>query len=157
MSKYAKSKKNTDVSANYDGVYAPKIRFPLYIYPETMKTVESIYKSDNCSTKTEFMEKAIRFYCTHLMQNKPELIEYLAPQIAHIVEGYIMGTEQRLSRAIFKLAVEVGAQSHILAAINDIEDGTLFKLREMVTDEVRRINGIINFESAVRYQRSEEE
>jgi len=62
-----------------------------------------------------------------------------------------------LSRAIFKLAVEVGAQSHILAAINDIEDGTRFKLREMVTDEVRRINGIINFESAVRYQRSEEE
>lgn len=79
MSKNAKSKKNTDVSANYDGVYAPKIRFPLYIYPETMKTVESIYKSDNCSTKTEFMEKAIRFYCAHLMQNKPELIEYLAP------------------------------------------------------------------------------
>ncbi|HPY85947.1 MAG TPA: hypothetical protein PLS20_13080 [Ruminococcus flavefaciens] len=111
MSKNKKSKKSADVSANYDGVYAPKIRFPLYIYPETMKTVESIYKSDNCSTKTEFMEKAIRFYCAHLMQNKPELIEYLAPQIAHIVEGYIMGTEQRLSRAIFKLAVEVGAQS----------------------------------------------
>ena len=77
------------------------------------------------------MEKAIRFYCTHLMQNKPELIEYLAPQIVHIVEGYIMGTEQRLCCATFKLAVEVGAQSHILAAINDIEDGTLFKLREM--------------------------
>jgi hypothetical protein len=68
-----------------------------------------------------------------------------------------MGTEQRLSRAIFKLAVEVGAQTHMLAAINDIEDSTLFKLREMVTDEVRRINGIINFESAVRYQRSQEE
>ena len=66
MSKYAKSKENTDVSANYDGVYAPKIRFPLYVYPETMKTVESIYRSDNCSTKTEFMEKAIRFYCAHL-------------------------------------------------------------------------------------------
>ena len=157
MSKYAKSKENTDVSANYDGVYDPKIRFPLYIYPETMKTVERLYKSDNCSTKTEFMEKAIRFYCAHLMQNKPELIEYLAPQIAHIVEGHIKGSEQRLSRAIFKLAVEVGAQSHILAAINDIEESTLFKLREMVTDEVRRINGIINFESAVRYQRSEEE
>ena len=157
MSKNEKSKKTADTSAKYEGVYAPIIRFPRYIYPKTMKTVESLYKSDNCSTKTEFMEKAIRFYCAHLMQNKPELIEYLAPQIAHIVEGYIMGTEQRLSRAIFKLAVEVGAQTHILAAINDIEDGTLFKLREMVTDEVRRINGIRNCESAVRYQRSEEE
>ena len=44
----------------------------------------------------------------------------------------------------------------MLAAINDIDDTTLFKLRDMVTDEVRQINGIINFESAVRYQRSEE-
>ena len=57
---------------------------------------------------------------------------------------------------IFKLAVEVGVQTHMLAAINDIDDTTLFKLRDMVTDEVRQINGIINFESAVRYQRSEE-
>ena len=47
--------------------------------------------------------------------------------------------------------------NNMLAAINDIEDSTLFKLREMVIDEVRRINGIINFESAVRYQRSEED
>ena len=62
-----------------------------------------------------------------------------------------------MSRAIFKLAVEGGASTHILAAINDIEESTLFKLRKMVTDEVRRINGIIKFESAVRYQRSEEE
>ena len=38
MSKYAKSKKCAEVSANYNGVYAPKIRFPLYVYPETMKT-----------------------------------------------------------------------------------------------------------------------
>ena len=52
--------------------------------------------------------------------NKPELIEYLAPQVGTIVDGIIKGTEQRLSRAIFKLAVEVGVQTHMLAAINDI-------------------------------------
>ena len=61
-----------------------------------------------------------------------------------------------MSRALFKLAVEVGVQTHVLAAINDIDDTTLYKLRDMVSDEVRRINGIINFESALRYQRSDE-
>ena len=90
------------------------------------------------------------------MQNKPELVEYLAPQIGTITEGIIKGSEQRLSRALFKLAVEVGVQTHVLAAINDIDNSTLFKLRSMVSDEVRRINGIINFENALRYQRSEE-
>ena len=41
----------------------------------------------------------------------------------------------------------------MLAAVHDIDDDTMIKLRAMCTDEVRRINGIINFEKAVRYQR----
>lgn len=60
-----------------------------------------------------------------------------------------------MSRALFKLAVEVGALTHMAAAINDIDDDTLQRLRIMCVDEVKRINGIINFEKAVRYQRSE--
>lgn len=155
-SKNTKSRKYAETSEKTDGVTASKVKFPLYIYPETMKTIESLYKADSCSTKTEFIERAIRFYCGYLLQNKPELVEYLAPQIGTITDGIIKGSEQRLSRAIFKLAVEVGVQTHVLAAINDIDDTTLFKLRSMVTDEVRRINGVINFESALRYQRSEE-
>ncbi len=156
MSNKTKGKDNGDNTKGTDGVNPRKIKFPLYVYPETMKTIDTLYKADYCSTKTEFIEKAVRFYCGYLMQNKPELVEYLAPQIGTITDGIIKGSEQRLSRALFKLAVEVGVQTHVLAAINDIDDSTLFKLRSMVTDEVRRINGIINFESALRYQRSEE-
>ena len=151
-----KKQKNGNISEDTADITASKIRFPLYLYPETMKTINSLYKADGCPTKTEFVERAIRFYCGYLLQNKPELVEYLAPQIGTITDGIIKGSEQRLSRAIFKLAVEVGVQTHILAAINDVDETTLFKLRDMVMDEVRRINGIINFESAVRYQRSEE-
>ena len=94
------------------------------------------------------------FYCGYLLQNKPELIDYLAPQISTITDGIVKGSEQRLARAIFKLAVEVGVQTYLLAAISEMSDSVLFKLRSGVTDEVRRINGIINFESAVREQRS---
>lgn len=72
-----------------------------------------------------------------------------------ITEGIVKGTEQRLSRAMFKVAVELGAISHMLAAIHGIDDDTMIKLRAMCTDEVKRINGIINFEKAVRYQRSD--
>lgn len=82
-------------------------------------------------------------------------MDYLAPQIATITEGIVKGTEQRLSRAMFKVAVELGAVSHMLAAIHGIDDDTMIKLRAMCTDEVKRINGIINFEKAVRYQRSD--
>lgn len=155
-SKFEKERENGETAKKFDGVTADKIRFAVYLFPETMKTINSLYKGDSCSTKSEFIEKAVRFYCGYLLQNKPELVEYLAPQIGTITDGIIKGSEQRLSRALFKLAVEVGVQTHVLAAINDIGDSTLFKLRDMVTDEVRRINGIINFESALRYQRSDE-
>lgn len=152
-SKVQKMKKSTDVAEENDGVTAEKIKFPLYVFPETMKTVDILYKSDNCSSRTEFMEKAIRFYCGHLLNKDSVAAEYAAPQITAITEGIVKGTEQRLSRALFKVAVELGAVSHMLAAINDIDDETMVKLRAMCTDEVRKINGVINFEKAVRYQR----
>ena len=154
-SKVQKAKKNADIAEENDGVTAEKIKFPLYVFPETMKTVDILYKSDNCSSRTEFMEKAIRFYCGHLLNKDSVAAEYAAPQITAITEGIVKGTEQRLSRALFKVAVELGAVSHMLAAINDIDDETMVKLRAMCTDEVRKINGVINFEKAVRYQRSE--
>ena len=154
MSNIKKGRDNGESAQDFDGVIANKTRFAVYFFPETLKTVDSLYKSDNCSTRSVFIEKAVRFYCGYLLQNKPELIDYLAPQICTITDGIIKGSEQRLARAIFKLAVEVGVQTHVLAAINDFSEGDLGHMRNQVIDEVRKINGIINFESAQRYQRS---
>lgn len=90
----------------------------------------------------------------NLLNKEHTATEFIAPQLATMTEGIVKGSEQRLSRAMFKIAVELGAVTHMLAALNEIDDETLFKLRMMCTDEVKRINGIINFEKAVRYQRS---
>ena len=109
----------------------------------------------SCGSKTEFIEKAVRFYCGYLLNKEHTATEFIAPQLAAITEGIVRGSEQNLSRAIFKIAVELGALTHMLAAMNDVDDATLHKLRLMCSDEVKRINGIINFEKAVRYQRSE--
>ena len=100
--------------------------------------------------KTEFIEKAVRFYCGYLLNNEHTATEFIAPQLAAITEGIVRGSEQNLSRAMFKIAVELGALTHMLAAMNDVDDATLYKLRLMCSDEVKRINGIINFEKAVR-------
>ena len=44
----------------------------------------------------------------------------------------------------------------MLAAVNDVDEDTLQELHEMCLDEVRHINGVINFEKAVRFQNEEE-
>lgn len=128
-----------------------KEKMAVYFQPETMRKIEQEYREDNCSSKTEFIEKAVRFYIGYLRQQ--EEVDYLSPLITETVKAQIKGTEQRLARLLFKVAVELGKLSHMTAAINDVDDETLEKLHAMCVNEVRRINGIIDYEDAVGYQR----
>ena len=149
------SRKKAMNIADSTNVTENKIKFSNYFSPDVMELVNRLYRQDNCRTKSEFVQKAVRFYCGYLLNREETAMDFIAPQIASLTEGIVSGTEHRLSRAMFKIAVELGAVTHMLAAVNDVDDETLYKLRAMCTEEVKRINGTISFESAVRYQRSD--
>ena len=134
------------------GAKAEKTKVSCYFMPHTLAEVDHIYKSDNCSTRTEFIEKAVRFYLGYL--NEESGVNYISPMITETVKAEIKGTEQRLARLMFKVAVELGKLSHMLAAVNEIDEETLSDLHTMCINEVRKINGIINYEDAVDYQHS---
>jgi len=127
-----------------------KQKMAVYFQPETIKKIEQEYREDNCASKTEFIEKAVKFYIGYLSQQ--EEVNYLSPMITETVKSQIKGTEQRLARLIFKVAVELGKLSHMTAALNDVDDETLKSLHAMCVTEVRKINGIIDYEDAVSYQ-----
>ena len=129
-----------------------KKRMAVYFQPETIKKIEQEYREDNCSSKTEFIEKAVKFYIGYL--NEEDNINYLSPMITETVKAQIKGTEQRLARLLFKVAVELGKLSHMPAAVNEVDDETLNNLHAMCVNEVRRINGIIDYEDAAEYQNS---
>lgn len=75
---------------------------------------EQEYQEDNCASKTEFIEKAVKFYIGYLRQ---EEVNYLSPMITETVKAQIKGTEQRLARLLFKVAVELGKLFHMTAAL----------------------------------------
>ena len=127
-----------------------KQKMAVYFQPETIKKIEQEYREDNCASKTEFIEKAVKFYIGYLRQQ--EEVNYLSPMITETVKSQIKGTEQRLARLIFKVAVELGKLSHMTAAMNDVDEETLKSLHAMCVTEVRKINGIIGYEDAVSYQ-----
>lgn len=131
-----------------------KEKFALWAYPETLDEISAAYEQDNCKSKSEFIEKAVKFYLGYLKQERN--VNYLSPMIISQMNAVVAGTEQRLSRNLFKMAVELGKISHTLAALNDVDDDTLQELHAMCVDEVRHINGCINFENAVRFQNDEE-
>ncbi len=129
-----------------------KERMAVYFQPETIKKIEQEYREDNCSSKTEFIEKAVKFYIGYLRQQ--DEVNYLSPMITETMKAQIKGTEQRLARLMFKVAVELGKLSHMTAAMNDVDDETLKSLHAMCVTEVRKINGIIDYEDAVEYQQN---
>ena len=114
--------------------------------------MEIHYKNDNCRSQSEFIEKAIKFYVGYLDEEKS--VSYTSPTITETVKAQIKGTEQRLARLLFKVAVELGKLSHMTAAMNDVDDETMRSLHAMCVNEVRKINGIIDYEDAVEYQKS---
>ncbi len=128
-----------------------KIRIPLWIYPSTEEKIHQNFRADNCKSPSEFIENAIKFYLGYLSEE--ENINYISPMITETVKAQIKGTEQRLARLIFKVAVELGKLSHITAAMNDVDEETLKSLHAMCVTEVRKINGIIDYEDAVEYQK----
>ena len=127
-----------------------KIRIPLWIYPKTKKMVEEMFPNYNCKSASEFIENAIKFYAGYLKQQGN--VNYLAPIITDSVNGIVLGSERRLNRNLFKIAVELGKLSHMMAAVNDVDDETLKDLHAMCVNEVRRINGTIDFDDAVRFK-----
>lgn len=80
-----------------------KQKMVVYFHPETIKKLEQEYHEDNCASKTEFIEKAVKFYIGYLRQQ--EEVNYLSPMITETVKAQIKGTEQRLAHLIFKVAV----------------------------------------------------
>jgi hypothetical protein rflaF_10618 len=112
-------------------------------------SLDTFYTNKNY-VASEFIEKAILFYIGYLSQQ--DNLNYISPMITETVKAQINGTDQRLARLLFKVAVELGKLTHLLAAVNDVDDETLRQLLVMCINEVRKINGTIDCEVAVRYQ-----
>jgi hypothetical protein len=108
-------------------------------------SLDTFYTNKNY-VASEFIEKAIMFYIGYLSQQ-----DNLSPMITETVKAQINGTEQRLAHLLFKVAVELGKLTHLLAVANDVDDETLRQLLVMCINEVRKINGTIDCEDAVRY------
>lgn len=130
-----------------------KKKFPLWIYPETRQLVTDWYQRDNCQSQSEFIEKAIRFYCGYI--SAEEGVRFLPAAITSALTGMVDSLENRMARLIFKLAVEMAMMMNILAANAEVDEALLRKLRGKCVDDVKKSIGAVTFEDVVRFQRGE--
>ena len=72
------------------------------------------------------------------------------------MQGTLDTFENRMASLLFKNAVELSMMMHITAANFRIDQDTLSRLRGKCVNDVKRLNGRIDFEDAVKYQKGDE-
>ena len=117
--------------------------------------VESHSQKDNCSTKNEYIEKAIQFYSGYL--NSERAGDYLPRVLADVLEGKLGALGKRMGHLLFKLAVEEALMGNLVAAGMKVDLDTLRKTRVRCVKEVRETNGEIDMDAALAYQKGVEE
>ena len=127
-----------------------KIKFAAYLYPETLDKIRELYRGNGCSSKSEFIEKAVRFYIGYLTAEDKS--NYLPNMFLSNMRAIAYESDNRVSRMLFKLAVEQAMMMNIMAANYDIEPGTLSRLRGSCVEEVKRLGGSFSMKDAVEWQ-----
>ena len=84
-------------------------------------------------------------------------MDFLSDVLLQAIKGTVASSENRIARLLFKIAVEMAKLEQMLASINDMDEETMRRLHIRCINEVKKINGIIKMEDAVRYQRGDDE
>lgn len=128
----------------------PKRKFALWIRESTLDKVKELYKEDNCSSQSEFIEKAVLFYVGYLSSERNK--SYLSPIIISTLKSIVAESDNQISRMLFKLAVELAVTMNVVAASQEIDRISLERLRGECIKEVKRLNGSFSFNDAVDWQ-----
>ena len=127
-----------------------KKRHTVWLTSDAWSQVETSYTKDNCTTKNEYIEKAIRFYTGYL--NTQNAASYLPRVLADVLDGKLGALGTRIGKLLFKLVVEQDMIANITAAVNEVHLDDVERLRARCIKEIRQTNGVIDLEDAIRYQ-----
>ena len=127
-----------------------RIRKGFYIEAEVLEQVDSLLEKADVKSRNEFLNQALKFYIGYLTSEKIE--NYMLSSISSVMHATVKDSENRMARAMFKLAVETSKLSHAIAFSHGVDEETLKKLQIKCMDEVKRINGTVTFEEAYEFQ-----
>lgn len=128
-----------------------KKRTAVWLTPGVIRRMDGWLEEDNCKTRSEFIEKALRFYMGCLATE--DTSEYLSRALVDTLRGTLADNENRLRTLLFKLCVEVNMMGHTVAAHFRADPVNRGELRAYAVDEVLRTNGKISFDDALGLQR----
>ncbi|WP_312813333.1 hypothetical protein [Sedimentibacter sp.] len=127
-----------------------KKRTAVWLYPETIKKMDSLLERDNCKSRSEFIDKALNFYMGYLVSE--DTTGYLSKILISAMQGTLKETENRNASNLFRLSVEMSMMMNILAAGLEISDEELRNLRGRCVQQVKKTKGKVSMEEAIKFQ-----
>lgn len=128
-----------------------KQRTTIWISQQVMKELDNMSQRADCRSRSEFIEKAIKFYDGYIRSTVEN--QYLPVALSSAMNGIIHTSEDRIAKVLYKNTVELSMLMNILAATAEIDEETLKKLRKKCIREVNGTRGQIHFEDAYNYQK----
>ena len=95
-----------------------KIRFALWLKPETMEKVRAASAQDDCGSLSEFIEKAVLAYLGYLSAGENTV--FLPGAFLSTMKGIVAESDHRHASMLFKLSVEMAMLMNIVVAMQDI-------------------------------------
>ena len=117
-------------------------RIGVYIGDDLLSRCDTAMKKTNATSRSEFIRDSVEHYIAVL--DMKENSRVLTPALESVIGSKIALTEDRISQLMFKLAVEIAMQNHLLAGRYRYEDGYLDELRDYCVQEVAALNGRVD-------------
>ena len=131
-----------------------KLRIHTRVTQDMERKIEAAMAKANCQSRNEFLEKALQFYCDYLASEN--VADFLPPIFVHAMRDTLKSSENRISRLLFKLTVEISMMMHVLAEGLEINASRLDDLRWRCVQEIKKVNGTISFEDTLAKNQGEE-
>ena len=126
-----------------------KKKYAYYMRPSLVQEMESMLDEANATSKSDFVNIAVRFYLDYLHNQKS--VDFISPMLARTIKSEVESVEKNISEILYKLAVEESKLCVALALDEDSERFDYDKLNEFCAQTVARNNGVISFEEAGDY------
>ena len=128
-----------------------KNRHTVWLSEDAWDLVETQYRKDNCSTRNEYIEKAIRFYSGYRSAAQDQT--YLPEVLGTLLEGKLNLLGDRLRKVLFKLAVNDAMLTTLMAWDFELDQSSLDRLRVQCVKDTKSIHGVIDLEDALKTQK----
>ena len=117
-----------------------KIKKAFWITEDMDREIDAHLKLDNCSSRSEFVMNALKFYVGYL--NTKNASAFLPEVLSATLTGTLDGFAGRISSLLFKQGVDINLMAQIIAYDTDIDEGTYERLRGKAIRDMKRSNGL---------------